>query len=376
MLYTVSARSQETYTLKEVKTCLAEILSEAWHNSSPLKPGNHVLLKPNLLSAKSPETAVTTHPVVLEAMIQILLDSGCKITVGDSPAIQRFSTVVKKAGLHDLEKRYSVRFQEFDSPVEIKGLAGGIFKTFEVSRHCLENDCFINIAKFKTHSMMGLTLSVKNLFGCIPGKKKAAWHLAIGKDRNRFARMLAELAAILPVDFNIIDGITGMEGNGPGNGTPVNLGILLGGENAPAVDIVAAGIIGISPQDLLTGQAAMEIKFGPTSKEEIIIQGDLPPQLSFSFQLPESTRTDWHLPRFLKNILRWAFLPLPKVNKDRCQGCLICQDVCPPNAIIRKNNSILIKENLCIRCYCCQEVCPEDAIIFKKRGQKNQGIFL
>ena len=376
MPYTVFVRSQETYTLKEVKTCLAGILSAAWRNRSPLKSGDHVLLKPNLLSAKPPETAVTTHPIILEAMIQILLDSGCKITVGDSPAIQRFSTVARKAGLQNLEKRYSVRFQEFDSPVEIKGLEGGIFKTFEVSRHCLENDYFINIAKFKTHSMMGLTLSVKNLFGCIPGEKKAAWHLAIGKNRNRFARMLAELAAILPVDFNIIDGITGMEGNGPGNGTPVNLGILIGGENAPAVDIVAAGIIGISPQDLLTGQAAMEIKFGPASKEEITIQGDLPPRRPLPFQLPEPTRTDWHLPRFLKNILRWAFLPLPRINRDSCQGCLICQDVCPPSAIIKKNNRILIKENLCIRCYCCQEVCPENAIIFKKRGQKKQGTSL
>jgi len=363
-MYTVSVRIQKTYSLRHVRTCLEEILAETWRNFSALKRGDHILLKPNLLGAKSPETAVTTHPVVLEAMIQILLDAGCKITVGDSPAIQRFSTVAKKAGLQDLEKRYSVHLQEFDAPVEIKGLKGGTFKTFEVSRHCLENDYFINIAKFKTHSMMGLTLSVKNLFGCIPGKKKAAWHLAMGKDRRRFARLLAELAAILPVDFNIIDGITGMEGNGPGNGTPVNLGILLGGENAPAVDIVAAGIIGMPPQDLLTCQAAMEIKSGPAGKEEIVIQGNLPARLSASFKLPEPTRTDWHLPRFFKRVLRWAFLPLPRINKARCRGCLLCQDVCPPGAIIGKNNSISIKENLCIRCYCCQEVCPEDAITF------------
>jgi len=375
-MYPVSVRGLGIYNLRKVRLLLEEILSISWAGFSALKPGDHILLKPNLLSAKPPEAAVTTHPVVLEAMLQILLDAGCKITVGDSPAIQRFSTVVKKAGLQFLEKRYSVCFQELNDPVEIKGLEGGIFKTFEVSRHCLETDYFINIAKFKTHSMMGLTLSVKNLFGCIPGKKKAAWHLAIGKDRNRFARMLAELAAILPVDFNIIDGITGMEGNGPGNGTPVNLGILIGGENAPAVDIVAAGIIGISPQDLLTGQAAMEIKFGPASKEEITIQGDLPPRRPLPFQLPEPTRTDWHLPRFLKNILRWAFLPLPRINRDSCQGCLICQDVCPPSAIIKKNNRIFIKENLCIRCYCCQEICPENAITFKKKGHNSQGISL
>ncbi len=375
-MYPVSLRGQGSYDLKKVRTLLEEILSASWRGFFTLKSGDHILLKPNLLSAKPPEAAVTTHPVVLEAMIQILLDAGCKITVGDSPAIQRFSTVVKKAGLQALEKRYPIRFQELNDPVEIKGLKGGIFKTFEVSRHCLETDYFINIAKFKTHSMMGLTLSVKNLFGCIPGKKKAAWHLAIGKDRNRFARMLTELAAILPVDFHIIDGITGMEGNGPGNGTPINLGILLGGENAPAVDIVAAGMIGVLPQDLLTCRAAAEIKSGPVDKEEISIQGNLPPHLPLPFKLPESTQTDWRLPSFFKGILRWAFLPLPRVNRDRCRGCLLCRDVCPPEAIFEKDGRIFIKENLCIRCYCCQEVCPENAITFKKRGHNSQGISL
>ena len=375
-MYPVSVRGLGTYNLRKVRLLLEEILSVSWTGFSALKPGDHILLKPNLLSAKPPEAAVTTHPVVLEAMIQILLGAGCKITVGDSPAIQRFSTVVKKAGLQFLEKRYSVCFQELNDPVEIKGLEGGIFKTFEVSRHCLETDYFINIAKFKTHSMMGLTLSVKNLFGCIPGKKKAAWHLAIGKDRNRFARMLAELAAILPVDFHIIDGITGMEGNGPGNGTPVNLGILLGGENAPAVDIIAAGMIGMSPLDLLTCRAAAEINAGPGSREEIFIQGDLPPHLPFPFKLPEPTQTDWHLPSFFKGVLRWAFLPLPSVNRDRCRGCLFCRDVCPPGAISEKNGRISIKGNLCIRCYCSQEVCPENAITFKKRGDRSQGISL
>jgi uncharacterized protein (DUF362 family) len=204
-------------------------ITETWGSFPQLKNGDRVLLKPNLLSGKPPETAVTTHPIILEAMIQILLDRGCKITVGDSPALHPFARVIKKTGLSPLGKRYPIQFQDLDTPVVIDGIKGGIYQSFEISRHCFETDYLLSLAKFKTHSMMGLTLSVKNLFGCIPGRRKAAWHLAIGKNRKLFARMLAELAAVISADFYIIDGIVGMEGNGPGNGTPIPLGVLLGG---------------------------------------------------------------------------------------------------------------------------------------------------
>ena len=371
-MYIVSLRYQKTYNLKEVKDSLGKILSESWGKFSSLRRGDLILLKPNLLSAKAPKTAVITHPIVLEALIQLLLDKGCKIILGDSPAIQRFTTVAKKAGLLPLQKRYSVRLQELDDPVEVKGIKNGIFKSFEISRHCLESNYFINVAKFKTHSMMGLTLCVKNLFGCVPGKKKTAWHLAIGKDRKLFARMLSELAAVLPVDFNVIDGIVGMEGNGPGNGTPVNLNVLLGGENAAAIDTVAGRIVGISPNKSLTSRAAIEIDFGPKNEEEISILGDRLPNHPFPFRFPETMRTDWHLPSVFKSLLRWAFLPLPKVDSARCKGCLNCKVVCPPGAIFVKDGKVSIKERLCIRCYCCQEVCPEDAILFtRKTGRKD-----
>ena len=228
-MFQVSIRYQPSYTLNEIRKHLEAILTETWGSFPQLKNGDRVLLKPNLLSGKPPETAVTTHPIILEAMIQILLDRGCKITVGDSPALHPFARVIKKTGLSPLGKRYPIQFQDLDTPVVIDGIKGGIYQSFEISRHCFETDYLLSLAKFKTHSMMGLTLSVKNLFGCIPGRRKAAWHLAIGKNRKLFARMLAELAAVISADFYIIDGIVGMEGNGPGNGTPIPLGVLLGG---------------------------------------------------------------------------------------------------------------------------------------------------
>lgn len=372
-MYTVSLRYQKTYALKKVRDCLEEILSASWGSFSSLKPGDYVLLKPNLLSAKPPESAVTTHPIVIEAMIQILVDAGCKITVGDSPAIHKFSTVLKRAGLESLRERYPVQFQELDSPIEVKGIENGIYKSFDISRHCFECDYFINMAKFKTHSMMGMTLCVKNLFGCVPGRKKAAWHLAIGKNRALFAQMLSELAAVLPVDFHLIDGIVGMEGNGPGNGTPINLGVLLGGENAPAVDAVAAQLVGLSPGELLTCRMSAEIKAGPADEGEIsFLEGSLS-QSPIHFRLPEPMQTDWHLPGIFKGILRWAFLPLPRVEHACCKGCLDCMKVCPPCAIVERDGKVSIKESLCIRCYCCQEICPENAIYFTRKG-KTRGI--
>ena len=365
-MYRVSLLYQNSYTLREVREKLENILTSSWDRFPSLKPGDRILLKPNLLSGKSPESAVTTHPVVVEAMIQILLDRGCRVTIGDSPALQKFLTVAKKTGLLSLKDHYPIHFQELDTPVTVEGIPGGVYKSFEISRYCLESDYLINLAKFKTHSMMGLTLSIKNLFGCIPGKKKAAWHLAIGKNRDLFARLLSELAAIIPANFHVIDGIVGMEGNGPGNGTPLPLGVLLGGENASAVDIVAARLVGLAPQDLLTCKASAKMGFGPADETDLLIVGDRMPEAPFPFTFPEPMRTDWHLPTPLKRILRWILLPLPKVLNDSCKGCLDCQKVCPPGAIQEKNGKAFIQEAICIRCYCCQEICPENAIVFRK----------
>ncbi|RTZ93850.1 MAG: (4Fe-4S)-binding protein [Deltaproteobacteria bacterium] len=366
-MFIVAFRRQETYSLKEVTEKIEGIFRDAWPGFRALKPKDTVLIKPNCLSAKPPGTAVTTHPVVLEAVIQILLDRGCRITIGDSPALQRLETVAKKSGVLPLLDRYPVRLQELDDPVEIKGPEEGLFKRFEVSRHCFEFDHIINVAKFKTHSMMGLTLCVKNLFGCIPGRKKAAWHLAIGEDRSRFARMLAELAASLPVDFHLLDGIVGMEGNGPGNGTPVQLGVLLGGENAPAVDAVATRLIGMDPLALPTSRAAAEMGTGPARTEEITLTGDPFPRLPLPFRLPEPARTDWGLPGIFRGLLRRFFLPYPTINSTRCKKCLDCTRVCPTGAVTGKGGRVVIRESGCIRCYCCQEVCPEDAIAFRRK---------
>jgi len=366
-MYTVSLRYQRTYSLREIKEKLEGIFKESWAGYSTLRSGDSVLLKPNCLSAKPSEAAITTHPVVLEAVIQIFLDLGCQITIGDSPALQKLVNVAKKAGILPLVEHYDIHLQEFNDPIEVKGSKEGIFRSFELSQHCFAHDHFINMAKFKTHSMMGLTLCVKNLFGCVPGKKKAAWHLAIGKDRRLFARMLAELATMLPVDFHLLDGIMGMEGNGPGNGTPIRLGVLLGGKNAAAVDIAAAGLVGLPPDALLTCLAASEIKSGPKDLGEVSILGDTPPESPFPFKYPDPLGTDWNLPGFLKGILRRAFLPFPIIDKTRCKVCLQCRDVCPPGAISLKNGEISIATAKCIRCYCCQEVCPENAIIFKRK---------
>ncbi len=366
-MFSVSLRHQRDYSLKELREKIADIFEESWSGYGALRAGDAILLKPNCLSAKPVETAVTTHPAVLEATIQLLLDKGCRITIGDSPALQKLSTVAKRAGMAPLLDRYGVRLQELDSPKEVAGPQDGMFRSFEVSRHCFEFDHFINIAKFKTHSMMTLTLCVKNLFGCTPGRKKAAWHLAIGENRRAFARMLVELGAILPVDFHLLDGIVAMEGNGPGNGTPVSLGVLLGGESAAAVDAVAARLIGLPQSELLTCQTASEMGTGPSSPEEVSLLGDSLPLSPFPFKLPEPARMDWGLPGPLKGMLRRFLLPFPAVDRHRCVTCGQCQKVCPAGAISVKGEKIMIKTSLCIRCYCCQEVCPENAIVFRKK---------
>ena len=195
-----------------------------------VRPGERVLLKPNMLSAKAPEKAVTTHPEVLRGVIELVKEAGGIPLVGDSPGIGGFRRVAEKSGILRVIEETGAEPVEFAETVEVAGQ--GVFRRFEIARPYMEADRIINIAKLKTHEMMTMTCAVKNLFGAVVGTGKAAWHLKAGADRGMFARMLLEIYLLRRPDLNIVDAITAMEGNGPGSGDPRHVGLLAGGSQS------------------------------------------------------------------------------------------------------------------------------------------------
>jgi len=328
-----------------------------------MKKGNRVLLKPNLLYGKSPEKAVTTHPAIVKGMIQIVREAGGIPFIGDSPSIGSLTKTAEKAGIKAVADEMKCPLVEFNRPVLPPKERGKIFKQLEIDQTVLEADVIINLPKFKTHSLTLLTLGVKNLFGCIPGPRKALWHLKAGEDRRAFAQILVDVYQIIHPSLTILDGIVGMEGNGPNSGRPIPLGLILASGNPLSLDQIVCDLLGILRESLLTNRVVFEQGI---EKDRIDVLGERVDEVKISnFQFPTLSQPDWNLPGFLRKALKNALTTKPVIEEEVCNACNQCAEICPPKALVRKEKGLIFDYGQCIRCFCCLEVCPEGAISIK-----------
>jgi len=330
-----------------------------------IKPGQKVLLKPNLLKASPPEAAVTTHPEVLRSVIRLVRSARADAIAGDSPGLGELRRVAEKSGILAVLDEEDVPLVELNETVTIR--SSGRFQRFEVARIAREVDAIINLPKLKTHGMTVLTGAVKNLFGCIPGKRKVQWHFNTGVDHGAFALMLVELAAVLKPSLTIMDAIVGMEGNGPGSGEPRTIGAVLAGVDPVALDVVAGALVGVAPVNLPVIAAAAKARIGASSLNEVRIVGDPLASVAVAdFRLPPREHTEWTLPEWARRQLKDALTTRPIIDQHSCIRCGICQNDCPQQAISSSSRGLSIDYRRCIRCFCCQEFCPQGAITVGK----------
>ena len=332
-----------------------------------VRSGDRVLLKPNLLSAKDPEEAVTTHPSVVKAVIQLVRDAGGVPMVGDSPSIGGLLKVASKAGIYDVVREMNCRLVDFDDVVEGKGVHQGVFRTLEVASAVMDCDLLINLPKLKTHGMTTMTLSVKNLFGCIPGKKKIQWHLRAGVNRHYFAQMLVDLYGIIRPGLTVVDAVMGMEGDGPSGGDPREIGLIFAGADGIAVDSTICDVVGLQSLDLLTNRIGANLGLGVGRLKDIGILGEGIEEVKVrGFRFPRSMEPQWGLPQPLRGLLRNSMTAKPKIIENVCTFCEMCVEGCPSQAMTMERGKINIDYSECIRCFCCSEFCPERAIDIKQ----------
>jgi uncharacterized protein (DUF362 family)/Pyruvate/2-oxoacid:ferredoxin oxidoreductase delta subunit len=328
-----------------------------------VKKGRRVLLKPNLLFGKSPEKAVTTHPSILRGMIQIVREAGGIPSIGDSPAVGSLTWTAERAGIKAVADKMSCPLVEFSRPVLPPKGGGSTFKQVEVDQSVLEADVIINLPKFKTHGLTLLTLGVKNLFGCVPGPKKPLWHLKAGDDQKTFASILVDIYQVIRPSLTVLDGIVGMEGNGPNSGRPIPVGLILASGDSLSLDQIVCDLLGISRESLLTNRVAFEQGMG---RDPIDVLGERVEDLKIpSFQFPALSQPNWRLPGFLSKALKNALTSKPVIEEEACKSCDRCAEICPPKALARKGKDLFFDYGQCIRCLCCLEVCPEGAISIK-----------
>lgn len=361
----VAIERVESYDRELVREGVARLLQPLGGMARFVFPGERVLIKPNLLSAKPPEAAVTTHPELLRAVIEQVQGCGATALVGDSPGIGSVERVAARSGILQVVNECGAEFVPFIETVTVAG--EGTFRSFDLARPYLEADRLINLPKLKTHEMMTLTCCVKNLFGAVVGGEKAAWHLKAGRDKELFARMLLEIYLLRKPDLNIVDAIVAMEGNGPGSGDPRPTGLLLAGENAVSVDMIAAEIAGIPKGLLYLENVAVSLGLAGALREEIRFAG-VAPELARTgepFRLPHLSDVQFGLPPFLKNRLRHQFTSRPSVVAGKCLLCGVCVGACPPKAITVEKGRLSFDYPACIRCLCCRELCPHAALELK-----------
>jgi len=324
-----------------------------------VQTGERVLLKPNMLEGLPSECAVTTHPAVVRAMIRQVRQLGAIPLVGDSPGVSGTLKTAEKCGILSVCQQEDAELIPFEHSVEYPCPEGRTLKKFYLTDVLGRVDKVISLAKMKTHTFMGMTGATKNLFGCIVGVQKAQFHLRT-QQRRDFAGMLVDLALLVKPVLSIIDGVTGMEGNGPRNGRPINVGVILAGANNFAVDIVMAEMMGFRSDDLPVAALSLERGLTPAF-ESIELVGEAR-DVRHKFIQPRSMRSlEDRVPAWFAKGARSQLTAQPAVQPN-CIGCGRCVAHCPPQAMQLVGGIAQIDDAKCIRCYCCQELCPANAI--------------
>lgn len=354
ILEKVAAGRCDSYDIKKLKNFLHSGFGEVDFKAARQK----VLLKPNLLSGKLPEKAVTTHPEFIRAIAELMLDSSCDVYIGDSPGYESTEKVLFRSGIMDVVKRCDLKMLSFNKNITKKYQGISPYREFILGEDPDDFEIIINLPKLKTHVMMGLTLGVKNTFGFVHGINKAKYHLRAGTDKAIFASILIDIHSIVRPSITIVDGIIGMDGDGPGSGRAKNIGLVALSKNTFALDHYIEQLADI-PFILPITSKAKEHSMVPDY--EAICAG-LPISFMDDFRMPGTMDINWNLPGIVRGLLKNVFIKKPKLKKDICKGCGVCTHVCPAGALSVDEKAVLFDYKKCIRCYCCQEMCPEGAI--------------
>jgi len=324
----------------------------------PVRPGDRVLLKPNLLTTKSPERAVTTHPEIVAAAAELVMDCGGKPFIGDSPSGSPGAGIFRATGMKEIADKLAMETINFSHSEMTDGEARG--NVYFFARPAVECEVIINLPKLKTHSLTMFTGAVKNMYGCLPGFQKGNWHRRAPKN-DQFSQVVVDVFSCFQPRINIMDGILAMEGEGPSNGNPRQLGILIASDNAPALDRIAGEIIGFQQDEILTTRYA-ELRGLTLPRRDIQLSGASIEEVKpAGFALPKD-RYMRMIPELAHDILGRFIWTRPQVNKMICSQCGKCVANCPVQAMSMNGAPPAINYDLCIKCYCCDEVCPDGAI--------------
>jgi uncharacterized protein (DUF362 family)/Pyruvate/2-oxoacid:ferredoxin oxidoreductase delta subunit len=364
----VSVQRIDTYDASRVLNSMRAVLEPLGGMRTFVRPGQRVLLKPNLLFGAAPDKAMTTHPSVVRAAAILAQEAGGKVAIGDSPGVGEFRRVAKACGLADIISSLGLETADFTATHVFEQPENRVLKRIELAEAVAQADVIITLPKLKTHGQMDFTGALKNQYGLVVGTAKALYHYRF-KSREWLAALIVDINRTAKPALAIMDGIVAMEGMGPSGGDPRPMNVVIAGTDLSAVDVLCCHLIGLDPMSTPITRAAHAQRYGATSMEEIEVLGESWESLrrpDFKKVIdPEDILRLVPLPQGVLSWLSRHLAPRPRIVGERCIKCLACFRGCPvvpavidPRLPIRRQ----VDDSRCIRCYCCHEFCPVKAI--------------
>jgi ferredoxin len=202
------------------------------------------------------------------------------------------------------------------------------------------------------------------MFGCIPGHRKSEYH-RMAPSLKKFAEVLVDIFTVVKPSLAIMDGIVGMEGNGPSAGKPRKIGLVLASSDCVAIDSIASRIIGLDPFKIHSTAVAHARSLGQGDWELIEVAGErLTDLIIKDYDLPSNAMMEI-MPGFMIKGLLDTLRARPEINQSTCAGCSFCIESCPVQAMSMSGKIPVIDFQKCISCLCCQELCPKSAVELK-----------
>jgi uncharacterized protein (DUF362 family)/NAD-dependent dihydropyrimidine dehydrogenase PreA subunit len=363
----------QSYGYQEVEESVESVLSLLGGMQKFVQPGDKVLIKPNLLSASNPSEAITTHPSVVKAVVKQVMAAGGVAIIADSPGGPMNHAILDRAygksGWKMVADETGAALNFNTDSVVVSNPEGKIVKRLDVIKILEEVDVVITLPKLKTHMLTKFTGATKILFGVVPGLTKPAYHMKFN-DVGLFSEMLIDILLYVKPSLSIMDGVVGLEGDGPGSsGIPKTAGVILGSSDSVALDVVATTVIGMDPLEVPIIQKAVARGLSTGKISDICVLGRSVDEVKVKFRKPSGEIGligRMMGSEFLRGLLLKNTLLYPMSN-NRCEMCGVCVRNCPAEAITLSGRAYMDLKK-CIRCYCCHELCPHKAVELKRNA--------